>query len=817
MSAKRKPPKRERAHHLADYLALVRHRRWLAATVFLIVCGGLATRALLAEPVYRAAAMVQIEGKPVPGGLLGELAALESASSTEAELEIMRSRLVALGAARNLRAQDFLAERNALRPFDALLARLSGPEEACELRVETEEAAEDAVPVTFRFRFGGGAGGVTLSIEREAEGSGAPEIVSKGPFRPGSSVAAFGRAFTIDADGDPSGRCWEVTLRSPLALARWIQGRVRVEEVGLRTGVVHLGFEAATPHLAMRVANELAASYLSLKTEQKRAQAQKASAFLAEATAEVHRALGEAEEALDRYRAETGAVLLSERAQWLVRQTSALSLERAEQQVLLRDHEALVERVETEPEPATLLAGFGRDAVDPVTATLVGRIADLDAERARCTGEGLRPAHPARIALDAEIAAARERLRGAVRETLRRIGQRLGSRIAHLDRTLEEFAAEERELPQAERRLTVLTREVTANLRIHQFLVEKEQEAQIALVSTLASVRRIDDALAPLERTSPDLLRTLIVGLLLGAAAGLLAAVFAEYLDRTVKNPQALEEGTGLTLYAAIPCHRSVRRRGERRSRAGAALVVAERPHGVLAEAYRTLRTNLRFASLERPVRALAITSSVMGEGKTLTSCNLAAIYAQQGERVLLVDADLRRPATHVLLGRKASPGLSDVLEGRLAWGDAVRESGVPGFSVLHAGQRPGNPGALLDSERMTSLIEEVKAAYDFVMFDVPPILAVTDAAAFFRMLDGVLLLARDKTCTLDVVLDARDQIRRVGANLLGVVFNGFDGRRASRGGYGYYGYYGYYGDSSAYGEEPAERKAPEDRLAGRL
>ncbi len=810
MSGKRKRPERERAHHLADYAALVRQRRLLACGVFLVVCGSLAARALFAEPVYRAAAMVQIEGKPVPGGLLGELAALESSSSTEAELEIMRSRLVALGAAHQLGPGDFLAERHALRPLDVLLARIAGGRPACVLRVETEAAAEGSPPVLYRFRFGGGAGGATLAIERERDGG--IEVVETGPFRPGAAVAAFGRAFTIDAEGDPGGRCWELPMRSPLDRARWIQSRIRVEEVGLRTGVVHLGFEAPTPRLAMRVANELAASYLSLKTEQKRAQAQKASAFLAEATGEVHRALGEAEEALDRYRAETGAVLLSERAQWLVRQSSALSLERAEQQVLLADHEALLGRVDREEDPAALLAGFGRDMVDPVTAALVGRLAELDVERARCVQEGMLAAHPGRLALEAEVASARERLRGAVRETLRRVGERLASRIAHLDRTLEEFAAEERELPQAERRLAVLTREVTANLRIHQFLVEKEQEAQIALVSTLASVRRIDDALEPLERTSPDLWRTLIVGLLLGAAAALLAALFAEYLDRTVRSPQALEKGTGLALYAAIPHHRSVRRRGPRRSRAArGGLIVAESPHGVLAEAYRTLRTNLRFANLERPVRTLAITSSVMGEGKTLTIGNLAAVYAQQGDRVLLVDADLRRPSTHALLGNKASPGLSDVLQGRMPWRDAVRESGVAGFSVLHAGAKPANPGALLDSERMTALIEEVKAAYDFVMFDVPPILAVTDAAAFFRMLDGVLLLARDKTCPLEAVLDARDQIRRVGANLIGALFNGFDARGASRGGYGYYGYYG------DYGEEPAGRAVPEDRLAGSL
>ncbi|MFQ5844725.1 MAG: polysaccharide biosynthesis tyrosine autokinase [Planctomycetota bacterium] len=747
------------ALHLKDYLDLLRQHRPLVWGIFLLVFGGLAGRALLATPVYRSGALIQIEGKPSPGGLLGELQAIQNASSTEAEMEIMRSRRVALGASQQLEPGDFLVEEHAYRPLEVLLGRLMGDRPTCEVRLETSRAeAGTGSTWVFEFRPREGTAAPVLHVERRDHG-GRRETAVPG-FVPGVPFAALGRAFTLHVRGEPAGRRYRLELRPPVETARWIQERLICHEVGRRTGMVSLAFEGETPRLARRVAEALSTSYLALKKEHKREQARTALEFLQSETERVRTKLQEAEETLDRSRAELNAVLLSERAQWIVEKMSTLELQRAEQQVLLEEQRRVLGSLRSTGDPAAVLAGLQPGPLDPVTTELSGQLARLELEREGMVEEGVRPEHPQRKRIEAEIRGARDRLRGGIEALLRGGIAKIESHLKHLDATVASYEEEARQLPQTERRIAELTREEQANLRIYGFLVQKEQEAQIALVSTLATVRSIDRPVEPVVRSRPHLLFQGVLALILAGAAAFLAAWFAEYLDRSVKSPQELESAAGLALYAAVPHFRSVRSRTLGRFKG--ALVVRDRPHSVLAEAYRTLRTNLRFAGLEKEVKTLAITSSVVGEGKTVTLCNLAAACAQQGERVILVDMDLRRPDTHTHFAGRRAPGLTEWLEEKKEWQEVVLESGVEGLHVVHAGSKAAHPAALLDSERVQTMLEVLREQYDRVLVDVPPVLAVSDAAAFFSHLDGVLLLTRYKACTPGVVLDARDQIRRI-------------------------------------------------------
>jgi capsular exopolysaccharide synthesis family protein len=229
-----------------------------------------------------------------------------------------------------------------------------------------------------------------------------------------------------------------------------------------------------------------------------------------------------------------------------------------------------------------------------------------------------------------------------------------------------------------------------------------------------------------------------------------------------------------------------------------------------MAETYRSLRANLRFASIDRPVRSLAVTSSLEQEGKTVTTCNLAVVLAQAGSRVVVVDADMRRPSAHTVLGARLAPGLVDVLSGAAAWKGVVQPvAGLEALHLLAAGRTPPNPGALLDSAAFRTLLTDLTTAYDYVLFDVPPVLAVADAAAFFRRLDAVVLLARYRRGTAEVVASARQQIERMGGNVVGVIFNAFDARKAARRGYGYYGYYGDYARDGERGDPPESTQTP--------
>jgi capsular exopolysaccharide synthesis family protein len=217
-------------------------------------------------------------------------------------------------------------------------------------------------------------------------------------------------------------------------------------------------------------------------------------------------------------------------------------------------------------------------------------------------------------------------------------------------------------------------------------------------------------------------------------------------------------------------------------------------PEGPIAEAYRSLRANLKFALHgERQVRTLAITSCTQGEGKSLTSVDLALSFACTGKRVLVVDCDMRRPTVHKYLPVALEPGLSDVLQRRVAWRACLRIGVEPNVDVLAAGAQPRNPSDLLDSNTFAELLQELGREYDLVVVDVPPVLAVSDIESIAPRIDALLLLCKSNALASDVVADAAKRLRQVGANLIGAVLNGVGTSLVHRK-YGYgYGYgYGY-------------------------
>lgn len=453
---------------------------------------------------------------------------------------------------------------------------------------------------------------------------------------------------------------------------------------------------------------------------------------------------------------------------------------------------------------------------------LAAQLADLRLERSALATD-LTPLHPKAKDVDTRIETALADLRRYALARARAAADESDAQVQRVNSFLAQYEEEERALPEKERELARLTREADSLLAVHAFLLEKKHEAAIAKESVFSNVRIVDPPVLPNMRTSPNLLINVLIGLFLAVLAALATAFFAEYLDRSIKTPEEIEEVAGLPLYAALPAFRSIRSRELKRMKSQ--MVTIEKPHSVLAEGYRSLRANIRFAEFENPVRTFAITSAVLGEGKTTTSLNLAVVMAQAGSRVVVVDADMRRPATHVHLRGALQPGLTDVLKGGLDWRQVLRKvEGVESLSVIHAGKKPDNPGAILDSQRFTSLLRELKENFDYVIFDVPPVLAVADAASFFRQLDAVFLLVQWRRCPADVVLAARDQVKRLGAALRGVIFNGFDARKVHRRGYGrygYYGYYGYYGRYRGYGygygeERSKSRTKAEGEVASR-
>ena len=812
------PPAR-RPLHLADRWAVLK-RHWFAATVaLLLVFGWIVTRALLATPIYAAAAKIHLTDAGTGTSLLGDLAEMDGPSEVQTEMEVMRSFSVALGAARIVarhgaempvqrlvpdlaspwsertgspqdppRAPALAAEVHAYRPLETFLRSIRTQRPPGKpVDILTPPLPEGQPNIGFRITFNEDATQVTMGV---------PGVSAKDrptlPFQSGVPFDVAGHSITIRHDPeDLAGRRYDITLMSVQDAANWIHRGRFVTPIGRNTGILQVGFRAHTPDLAQRGAQALALSYLEHRHQQRQGELGTGLKWIEAQIQRITKQLTVAEERLDTFVREHDAAHLSERASSILVNIAQLDARLSE-----IDHE----RSRLEFERARLrtnmpfdqqLRLLGNEASNPVTTAIATSYVEMSRERSTLLKEQTWE-HPGVKRLTGQIDEARDQLQAAAREIVRNRLAVLDQQIKTLERRdkdvrqrLKRHDGEIAKMPTVERGLVRHTRDVESLKAILAQLVDRKMHLDIANHSKHVPARLLDSARYPIVRTSPRLFHQGVLALLLGTLAAIGCAFFLEYLDRRVKTPQELEDQLGLPIYAAIPAYTSVRRR-ERRGLRGA-LVVASKPNSLISEAYRSLRANIRFADGDSEVRVLAITSALPQEGKTVTTLNLATTMAQAGKSVIVVDADLRRPATHTHLGGKLSPGLTDVLSGQ-DWRSVVSPTLVPNLSTIPAGRRVSNPAALLDSPHLLELLSELREAYDNILFDVPPVLAVSDAAAFFRQLDGVLLLVRYHRTRMEVVEGARDQILRLGGKLLGVVFNAYDARRTSQTGYGRYG-----------------------------
>ncbi|MBN1173371.1 MAG: polysaccharide biosynthesis tyrosine autokinase [Micromonosporaceae bacterium] len=286
----------------------------------------------------------------------------------------------------------------------------------------------------------------------------------------------------------------------------------------------------------------------------------------------------------------------------------------------------------------------------------------------------------------------------------------------------------------------------------------------------------INRATRPASPTSPQPVRNLILAAVLGLFAGFAAAMTRNALDTTVKTAQELVEASGAPLLGAVPFDPKTPKNP---------LVLNGSPYAPRAEAIRKIRTNLQFLNVDRLNKVILVTSPAPGGGKSTTACNLAITTAESGKRVLLIDADLRRPRASRYLGLPAGVGLTSVLVGTTAVEPATQRWGDDLFSVLASGPVPPNPSELLGSQQMQQLLWQLRERYDLIIVDGPPVLPVADALAVAHACDGVVLLAQHATTTRHELNETATALRAVEAPLLGAVLN----MVPIKGGHGYYDY----------------------------
>ncbi len=320
----------------------------------------------------------------------------------------------------------------------------------------------------------------------------------------------------------------------------------------------------------------------------------------------------------------------------------------------------------------------------------------------------------------------------------------------------------------------------------------------------LNSISVIEPAVAPTVPVGPNKPATILLAAVIGFILAAAAAYLLEYLDDTLKNPDDVQKVTGLTTLGAVPLIELAA------AAAGAGgkqeLIMLSGGQTVASEAFRVLRTNLQFASVDRPLRTLMLTSPSPSEGKSLTVANLAVALAQADKRVILIDADLHRPRQHRLFGLRNNVGLTTaLLDERPNLAGLLQETPEPGLRVLTSGPLPPNAAELLGSGRMRELLAQLGAQADMILLDSPPVTALSDAAIISGHVDGVLLVLGAGETRREIAQRAISALARVNARLVGALLNRMP--MAGSGYYYYYYHYGYYDTSNSAGDGSGSRR----------
>jgi polysaccharide biosynthesis transport protein len=561
-----------------------------------------------------------------------------------------------------------------------------------------------------------------------------------------------------------------------------------------KTEIIEIHFRSGDPKLAADVANAVANTYIEHNFQTKYRATQQTSEWLTKQLDDVRKNAEAAQEKVISYQKKTGLLGTDESHNIIIDKLELLNkalsdvegdriVKEAKYRIAMTENPELIanvapesllgalykQRAESRSEYAQLAAKYG--AAYPRVVQLQSQLSELDSS------------------ITEEIA--------KVSETLRTEYQAALKSEQMLQATFEKQKDDAYKMNQDAIQYGIMRREVESSRDLYEGLLKKLKEAGILAGLKSSNINIVDQASVPVEPVEPRILLNIGLGCIGGVLFGLALAFVAENVDSSIRTPEDIEAYCSLPSLGIIPSVAITRPdRTAQKSLVGTRPpqlilpVTMEHRNSGIAEAFRALRTSLLLSSPGAPPQVILVTSAMMQEGKSFTSLNLAVVLSQTGQKVLLVDSDMRRPAINKYLGISTNRGLSACLAGTedsAAMIMPIEE--IPGIHIMPAGHMPPYPSEMLASEAMPRLVQRWREEFRYIVIDTPPVLAVTDAVVCARIADAVVLVARSEKTGRQSLVRARDLLKKAHANIAGVVVNdlSFDSVEYRQ----YYGYYG--------------------------
>lgn len=561
------------------------------------------------------------------------------------------------------------------------------------------------------------------------------------------------------------------------------------------TNIIKISATSDEPERAERMANAVADSYRIENISARNRLVTESRRFVEEQLAALERKLSAAEEALRAFKEREGQVFLTDEAKAAL---DAFTRLEEEQNSVLRRKDEVAQQIaslnKADAKPGAQGERIFTEETHGQLATLNSRLMDLFQERSTRLIEYL-PEHPLVKEVDRKIANVKAEMVRELTSKLRTLRHREVALNEQIDLYRERYLA----FPKAAIKMSRLERDVKVNSDLYATLRVKHQELLIKSAEQIEEVTVIAPAVTPTApMNAPNTELNLMVGSLMGVFLGIVLAFARESFDTSIGTIEGVEEFLKVPVLGVIPQFDDKElveaaraalppRTSPDMLESFSKLICLIDPKSVLTESLRSLRTNIQFASLDRRVKTILFTSAGLGEGKSTCVINLAITLAMEGQRVLLVDADLRRPIVHQRLGIDREPGLADALVGSVPWRKCIRSAtdlmlgnmgadrvmnnpGLDNLFILTSGSATNNPSEFLNLTRIKALVSEMQEDYDMVLFDTPPILPVTDAVAFSSRVDGTVLVYQVGRIGRNALKRAKFLLDHAQANIMGVV-----------------------------------------------